>query len=290
MSPPPLVAAALWMSGAIVAFTLMAVAGREAGLTLDTFEIMLWRSLIGLVLVAGYGLATGRLAAVRTARPGLHLVRNLCHFTGQNLWFAALTLIPLAQVFALEFTTPVWVALLAALVLGERLTGRRLAVVALGFAGILVITRPGFEAVGLGQVLAAASAVFFAGSIVTTKLLGRGDGTWTIMFWMTVMQSAMGLAAAGFDGDIALPSAAALPWVVLIGLTGLGAHLCITSALRHAPAGVVSPMDFLRLPVIAAVGILVYDEALEGAVIAGAALVLAGNLLNLAPTGRKAAA
>lgn len=280
----PIFTAALWMTGAVVSFTLMAVAGREAGLTLDTFEIMLYRSLIGFALVAGFGLATGRLARVRTRQPGLHLARNICHFTGQNLWFAALPLIPLAQVFALEFTTPVWVALLAPLVLGEALTPRKLLVVAIGFAGILLITRPGFAEISTGQIAAAASAVFFAGSILSTKRLGRQDGTWTILFWMTVMQSVMGLACAGYDGDIALPSAAALPFVVLIGLCGLSAHLCITSALRVAPATIVSPMDFVRLPVIAAVGILLYNEPLEWAVGAGAGLVLFGNLLNLRPT------
>lgn len=131
----PLLSVALWMSGAIGAFSTMAIAGREAGLTLDTFEIMLFRSLTGIVLVLVIGGRAGTLGQVRTARLPLHLVRNAAHFTGQNLWFFALGLIPLAQLFALEFTSPLWVVLLAPLLIGERLTRRRLAATAVGFAG-----------------------------------------------------------------------------------------------------------------------------------------------------------
>lgn len=278
--------AAFWMTGAVVSFTLMAVAGREAGLTLDTFEIMLYRSLVGIVLVVGFGALTGRLGEVRTGQPALHLGRNVCHFTGQNLWFAALTLLPLAEVFAFEFTTPIWVALLAPLFLGEALTRQKLLVVAIGFTGILLITRPGLQEIGTGQIVAASAAIFFAGSFTITKRLSRRDGTWTILFWMTAMQTVFGVVCAGYDGEIALPSAALLPWVLAIGVCGLSAHLSITMALSHAPATLVAPMDFLRLPVIAVVGILFYDEPLEWAIIAGALLVMAGNLLNLRPESR----
>ncbi|MDP3961875.1 MAG: DMT family transporter, partial [Pseudorhodobacter sp.] len=131
-------AAALWMIGSILAFSAMAVAGREASHLHDTFEIMLWRSLVGLSVVLALGLATGRLREIRRNRLGQHFARNLVHFTGQNLWFWALTVIPLAQVFALEFTSPIWVILLSPLFLGERITPARALAAALGFAGILI--------------------------------------------------------------------------------------------------------------------------------------------------------
>ncbi|MDP4033544.1 MAG: DMT family transporter, partial [Pseudorhodobacter sp.] len=131
-------AAALWMIGAILAFSAMAVAGREASRLHDTFEIMLWRSLVGLGVVLVFASATGRLTEIRVGRLGQHFARNLAHFTGQNLWFWALTMIPLAQVFALEFTSPIWVILLSPLFLGERITPARALAAALGFAGILI--------------------------------------------------------------------------------------------------------------------------------------------------------
>ena len=274
-------AAALWMTGAVASFSLMAVAGRELSGKLDTFEIMLYRSALGFALVAGVGWATGRLAALSLAGIRLHLLRNVLHFTGQNLWFLAVGLIPLAQLFALEFTTPIWVALLAPLVLAETMTRARAAAALAGFLGILLVARPGVTPVEFGHVVAALTAVFFAGSFLTTKMLSRSATTFTILFWMTGMQAVMGLMTAGFDGDIAWPRGIVALWVMAVGVCGLSAHLCITMALHRAPASVVAPMDFARLPLIAVVGMVLYGEPLEVAVLAGGLLILAGNMINI---------
>lgn len=282
----PFVAAA-WMTGAILSFSSMAVAGRALSGELDTFEMMMYRSFIGLAVVLSVGLATGKLREVRFDRLPLHLVRNLAHFTGQNLWFYSLSLITLAQVFALEFTSPIWVVILAVVFLGEKLTRIRLLAVLLGFAGALAVARPGAGGDPLGLALAAASAVCFAGSIVSTKMLTRTETILGILFWLTAMQAVMGIVATGWDGDIAWPSAAAWPWVALIGCAGLLAHTCLTNALAVAPATVVTPMDFLRLPVIAMVGMLFYGEALDIWVFVGAALIFSGNYLNIWSESRR---
>lgn len=279
-------AAALWMTGSIASFSAMAVAGRAVAEVHDTFEIMTWRSVIGLVTVVGVAMALGRLREVRRDRLASHAVRNLFHFAGQNLWFWALTMIPLAQVFALEFTSPIWVILLAAVFLGERLTRAKVAAAALGFAGILVVARPDFAALDPGVIAAAASAVCFAATAILTKALTRGESIVSILFWLTLMQLGLGLAAAGWDGDLALPTLATLPWLALIGLCGLLAHFCLTTALALAPASVVVPVDFARLPVIALVGWLAYDEAVGWNVWAGAALIFAAILVNLRATQR----
>jgi len=278
--------AALWMTGAIASFTLMAIAGREVSIDLDTFEIMTYRSLIGGLIVLTFGLAMGRLAEVRTHRLGLHVTRNVFHFTGQNLWFFAVPMVPLAQFAAFEFTTPLCVALAAPLILGERLKRVQIMALLIGFAGILIVARPGLSPLGIGHLAAALAAVGFAGNVLFTKQLSRTDSVWTILFWMTWMQAAFGLALAGFDGQIALPAAASVKWVVAIGVCGLTAHVSLTQALRHAPASVVAPLDFARLPILAIVGMLLYAEPLEIPVFVGAALILGGNLLNLR-TGKR---
>ena len=278
--------AAVWMTGAIASFSLMAVAGRQVSAELDTFELMTCRSLIGAVIVTAFGAATGRLPQMRTTKLRLHVVRNIFHFTGQNLWFYGVAMIPLAQIFALEFTTPIWVALLAPLVLAEQVTRARVMAIALGFAGILLVTRPGLSPLGPGHLAGALSAIGFAGSVLSTKGLSRTESVWTILFWMTWMQLVFGLVCAGYDGDVALPRREALVWVAVVGLGGLTAHLSIAQALRLAPASVVSPMDFARLPIIAVVGMILYDEPLEIAVFAGAALILAGNLMNIRASRR----
>ena len=142
--------ARLWMLGSIFAFSAMALAGKEVTPVHDSFEIMTIRSAVGVVLVLILALATGQRRAIRAERLGAHFLRNILHFTGQNLWFFALTLIPLAQLFALEFTSPIWLLLLSVLFLGERLTLVRVASVALGFVGILIVTRPSVETLNIG--------------------------------------------------------------------------------------------------------------------------------------------
>ena len=280
-SPPQPLRAALWMIGAIAAFSSMAVAGREIAVELDTFETMMYRSFLGVIIVTTAAALFGRLNEISFRLMHLHLARNVFHFAGQNLWFYAVTVIPLAQVFAFEFTSPLWVTLLAPFVLGERLTRVRALAAALGFLGILVVARPGATELTPGVLTAAAAALGFAGSILFTKLLLRDVSITCILFWLTVLQAGMGLAMAGYDGDIAVPSPAILHLVVIIGCAGLVAHFCMTQALAVAPATVVVPLDFLRLPIIAIVGMIVYAEALDPFVFLGAAIIFIANYLNI---------
>ncbi len=276
----PLLAAA-WMTGAIASFSSMAVAGRAISLEHDTFEIMLFRSIIGVGIVLAAGSTFGLLRQITLRHLGLHAIRNVCHFAGQNLWFFALPLIPLATVFALEFTSPIWATLLAPLVLGEKLTRTKLIAAFLGFAGVLIVARPDPTALEIGALAAAAAALGFAASALYTRKLTRTETTFCILFWLTAMQTVFGLICAGADGDIALPSAQSLPWLTLIAFAGLCAHFCLTTALSLAPAGIVMPMDFARLPVIAVIGMLFYGEPLQWAVAVGAAVILGANWLNL---------
>lgn len=278
-------AAALWMSGSILSFTGMAIAGRAVAGEHDTFEIMLWRSVVGICLVIAVAGLAGRLGEVRRDRLGQHLLRNGVHFAGQNLWFWALTAIPLAQVFALEFTSPIWVVLLSPLLLGERLTPPRALAAALGFAGAMIVARPDFTALDPGVLAAAASAVCFAGSVILTKALTRGESIVSILFWLTLMQSGLGLVTAGWDGAIALPNTATLPWLALIGAAGVVAHFCLTTALSLAPASFVVPIDFVRLPLIALIGAALYGEALDPLVLLGGAVILAANVINIRTAG-----
>ncbi|CUH77289.1 DMT family transporter [Tropicibacter naphthalenivorans] len=273
--------ACLWMIGAIASFTTMAVAGRAVSLTLDTFEIMLFRSLIGIVIVLVVASITGARRQITRRSMGTHLIRNLFHFSGQNLWFYSITVIPLAQVFAIEFTSPFWVMLMGAVILGERLTPNRVAAAALGFVGILIVTRPSADTLEWGQLTAALAAIGFAGSAVYTRRLTRTESITCILFWLTVMQAAFGLICAGIDGDIALPTADNWPWVIVIACAGLVAHFCLTTALSLAPATVVMPIDFTRLPVIAIVGMLLYREALDLWVFVGAAVIFGANYANI---------
>lgn len=285
-SARPLVAAA-WMSGAIISFSSMAIGGRALSDELSSFEMMMYRSCIGVVIIVTIGLATGKLREVRFDQLKLHTIRNTGHFIGQNLWFTALPLITLAQSFALEFTSPIWVVLFAVVFAGEKLTRPRILAVVFGFFGALLVAQPGTGGDSFGLTLAALSAIGFAVSIVSTRILTRTETILGILFWLTVMQLIMGLITTGWDGHITWPSPGAWPWVVLIGISGLMAHTCFTNALAVAPAIVVTPMDFLRLPVIAIIGALFYSEALNIWVLLGAGLIFFGNYANVWSETRK---
>jgi drug/metabolite transporter (DMT)-like permease len=273
--------AALWMSGAILSFTAMAIAGRAVSFELDTFEIMMYRSFVGVVLVVLVAGLAGTLGQVNRRNMGLHFVRNLSHFAGQNLWFFAITAIPLAQVFALEFTSPIWAILLSPLILREKLRPVGLLAALIGFFGILIVARPNPQTLDFGQIAAASAAIGFALSALFTRKLTRTESITCILFYLTVMQAAFGVIFAGFDGDIAMPSTKSLPWLVLIACAGLIAHYCLTTALRLAPASVVMPIDFIRLPLIAVVGMTLYGEQIDIWVLVGAAVIFAGNYLNI---------
>ena len=279
--------AVTYMSGAIVSFSAMAVAGRAISFELDTFEIMLFRSLVGFMTVLTIGYFAGSLKQITRRHMGLHLMRNVSHFTGQNLWFFAITAAPLAQVFALEFTSPLWVLMFSPLLLGERLTRMRVVAALMGFVGILIVTRPTGDSLNIGVITAALSAIGFAGSAIFTKKLTRSETITCILFYLTAMQAVFGLICAGYDGDIAIPSIASMPWLVLIAFAGLLAHFCLTTALSLAPATVVMPVDFIRLPVIATVGMLFYAEAIDVWVFVGAAIIFAGNYMNIWSETRK---
>ncbi|MGH1354954.1 MAG: DMT family transporter [Thalassovita sp.] len=273
--------ASLWMTGAIASFTTMAIAGRAVSTELDTFEIMTFRSLVGIIVVLVVARATGSLNQITRRHLGTHFVRNLGHFAGQNLWFYSLPLIPLAQVFALEFTAPLWVILLSPLVLKERITPIRAMSAFLGFIGILIVARPTPDSFEFGQLTAASAAIGFAISIMFTAKLTRSETTTCVLFYLTTMQAVFGIICAGYDGEVTLPSMQALPWLVLIGFSGLLGHFSLTNALSIAPATVVVPFDFARLPLIAVIGMVFYSEPLELWVAVGAIVIFGANYLNI---------
>lgn len=273
--------ACLWMIGTIISFTSMAVAGRQIGAAHDTFEIMMYRSAFGVLVVCLVLTFARQWHQVTTQQFGTQVARNIFHFIGQNLWFYALAFIPLSQVFALEFTTPIWALVISPFILGERLTLFRGLAAVLGFIGILIVTRPGAMDINQGVIAGAACAIFFALTITITKRLTRTQSIACILFWLTAIQLVLGIVAAGYDGTIALPTWHTGPYLALIGLAGLCAHYCLTKALSLAPASVVVPIDFARLPTIAIIGALFYGEAIDIYVFAGALLIFGGNYLNI---------
>jgi drug/metabolite transporter (DMT)-like permease len=279
--------AALWMAGWLTLMLIVAVAGRETTRELNVFEIMEVRSMLGFIMLYPLIHINGGLAAMKTSRPLQHIVRNLVHYAAQLGWFFALTLIPLGQVVSIEFTMPIWTAILAAGFLGERMTVSKIAAIVLGLAGVAIIVRPGTSEINPGQMIALGAAVGFGISVAMMKSLTRTEPTLRIIFWMIVIQGATGFFPSLYVWQ--WPSAYAWGWIAVIAFCGTFSHYCMARAMLHADATVVVPMDFLRVPLTAAAGWLIYSERLDIFTVLGAALILAGNLMNLRSSDRVAA-
>jgi drug/metabolite transporter (DMT)-like permease len=271
--------AALWMAGWLALMLVVAVAGREAVRELNVFQVMEIRSVLGLVILYPLVRSSGGFAAMKTLRPLQHVGRNLVHYGAQLGWFYALTLIPLGQVVSIEFTMPIWTAILAASFLGEHMSAGKVAAIVLGLIGVIVIVRPETGAINPGQLIALAAAVGFGISVAMMKSLTRTEKTLAIIFWMLVIQSAAGFFPALYVWR--WPSPAVLGWTAVIAFCGTFSHYCMARAMLHADATVVLPMDFLRVPLTALAGWLIYSERLDMLTVLGAALILTGNLLNL---------
>ncbi len=273
--------AALWMAGWLALMLIVAIAGRETTRELNVFQIMEVRSIIGFFMLYPLIRRNGGFATMKTSRPLQYIGRNLVHYGAQLGWFYALTLIPLAQVVSIEFTMPIWTAILAATFLGERMTVWKITAIVLGVIGVIVIVRPATGEINPGQLIALAAAVGFGISIAMMKSLTRTESSLAIIFWMLVIQSAAGFFPAIYVWQ--WPSAYAWGWLVVIAFCGTFSHYCLARALLHADATVVIPMDFLRVPLTAIAGWLIYSERLDTWTVLGAALILTGNLLNLKP-------
>lgn len=287
MSPRNLVLVVLWMTGALLSFCLMAVAFRTLAESLSIMEILATRNGLGLAVMVTLLILRPELRPlVRSRRPALTLFRNTIHLGAQYLWAMSVLLLPLATVFALEFSAPAWALLLAVPVLGERLTASRVGAVVLGLIGVLVILRPGLETFRPETLLVLAAAVGFAVTMITTKKLTMTDSTFAIIFWMNVIQLPLTLVPSDPLFVMKL-SVDQLPAFAAVGVAGLASHYCLANAFRAGDASVVVPLDFLRIPLIAVIGWWLYGEALDALVFIGAGLIIIGVLWNLQSEARR---
>ena len=274
-----MVPAVIWMLGTILSFCLMAIGARELSDHIGTFQVLFARSVIGLIVITVIIVSMRRVALLKTQQMRLHTTRNLFHFAGQYGWFVGIGLLPLAEVFALEFTVPIWTVLIAVALSQERLTLRKCTALAFGMAGVLLIVRPGVAVLDPASFVVLAAAACYAMAYVTTKSLSVTEHPLTVVFYMCLVQLPIGALLTG-TGWV-MPAPIDWFWLSVVGITALTAHYCITRAMQLAEAGTVVTLDFLRLPLIALFGVVLYQEPFDLWLLLGAGLMLFGNLINL---------
>jgi drug/metabolite transporter (DMT)-like permease len=270
------------MIGALLSFSVMAVSIRElARAGLSIFEILAIRSGVALLVLLSLLVVRADLRAYALPRRmGLHVFRNTIHYASQFSWALSLTMLPLAMVFALEFTMPAWTALLAVWFLHERMTLSRAGVVVLGLIGVLVILRPGIASFNPAAILVLLAAFGYAITMITTKKLTMTEPTFSIIFWMAVIQFPLSLIGSDSGAILQFDSRHILP-AIGVGSAGLTSHYCLSNAFRSGDATLVVPLDFMRIPLIAIVGWAFYGERLDIFVLLGALIIVSGVLWNL---------
>ena len=273
--PSSLRAVAL-MALATIAFTGMHAMIRHVAVGLHPFEVAFWRNLLGLLLIAPYFVRYG-LAPLRTARLSLHALRGAFNLVSMLCFFYALTVTPLTEITALTFTAPIFAAALAVPILGERVGALRWAAIACGFAGALVILRPGFTTVGAGPVLALIAAVLWAFALLAIKSLARTESSITITAWMMIMLAPLSLVAA--LPFWRWPDPGQYLWLVALAGLGTAGHLLMNQALKEGDTSLVAPVDFVRLIWAAAIGFLAFGEVPDGFTWLGGAMICASAAL-----------
>ena len=271
--------ALLWMCGALLSFSFLAIGARELSGEISVYQTLLVRSGVGLLFILGLMLMQQKTELMLTQRPGLHIFRNLFHFGGQYGWFVGIGLLPLAEVFALEFTVPFWTVIIAAIFLKETITRRKVIAVLLGTLGVVLIVKPGYEIINVASFIVLGAAMCFAVVHSSTKALASSERPLTIIFYMCVVQLPLGLLLSLSVWK--WPDTVQWMWLVVVGMTALSAHFCMAKAMQYAEITRIVTLDFLRLPLIALVGVLLYNEAFEFSLMAGGLLMLLGNFINL---------
>lgn len=271
--------ATLWVIGALTSFCLMAIGARELNSQIGIFQILFFRSIVGLLVLLPIMFLSKKSNFLLPKRIKLHLVRNLFHFAGQYGWFLGIGLLPLATVFAIEFTVPLWTIIISYFFLKESITVRKVIAVLLGILGVIVIVQPSLEVARYGSLMVLGAAICYAFSHVATKSLSNTENPISIIFMMCLIQAPLGLLL--FIEGWTTPAGIQWLWLVIIGVTALSAHYCMTKAMQHAEVTFVVTMDMFRLPLISLIGVLLYAEPFSVALILGMLLIVAGNSVNI---------
>lgn len=245
------------MLGAMILFSTMGVFIKLSSSQLHPLEVVFFRNFLALFFLTPW-IFHQRATVFKSNRKKLYTLRAIFNVVGMAAGFTALTLIPLAEATALSFTAPLFATLGAVLILGEIVRQRRIIAIFFGFVGMLIILRPGIEAVSPGALLAIANAITIAITVLIVKKLTITEKPITIVAYMALLQTPMALIPALFYWE--WPSLITWTWLFCLAGAGTIGHLMYTKAIQLAEVSQLQPIDFVRLPIIALFGYIVFAE------------------------------
>lgn len=265
------------MIGAATSLTVMAVLVRFLTPQVPVEEQIFLRNVITVGLTLPWLMRSG-LSTFRTSRFGGHALRNGLLYSGNVAWFYGVTLVPLADLSALQFTMPLFTVVLAAMFLRERVGHHRWIATAIGFAGALIIIQPTGGPIQAGAFVVLAAAFFYSCAFVVTKRLSDTESGTVVVFYMGVTITVYSCIPAMFVW--VTPSWSDLPALVGLGIAGYSTHFCVTRSMAAADASFVVPFDFLRLPMSAVLGFVLFTEPLDPWTWGGAAVIFGAAYYN----------
>ncbi|WP_156255389.1 DMT family transporter [Sandarakinorhabdus oryzae] len=263
-----------WFIASCFAFASMWVMIRYTAQSLHSFEIVFFRNFIGLLFLVPMMLRNRGL--IRLDRMKVHLGRATSGFIATMGTFYAVANAPLATTLAINYTAPLFGTLGAVMVLGERIRARRIAALAVGFVGMLLVLRPGHLPMTPGIAAGIISAVSTGYSIVAMRSLVGVDDSRAVAAWTFILTTLPSLAVALFVWTP--PPPAVWPLLAGIGAAAAIGQLTLTKAFSLSEASAVLPLDFVRFGLITAAGVFLFGETYDALTLAGGALILASTI------------
>ena len=269
-----------WMLGFIINISIMAISIRELSLKYTSFEIQNFRNIFSIIIIILIFMVTKN-TNLNTFQLKNNFIRNIFHFIGQSAWTWGLTVLPLAVVFSLEFTMPIWAVIIAIVLLKEKITLNKIFFLIIGLMGTWIIFMPDTKYIGFYNIIVLCSAITYAIAHNFTKKLTTTDSILSILFFMSIIQLPFSLVGSLIIGNLQYNIMMEIPLIILLTVTSLLAHYSLSSALKYSDASIVLPIDYIRLPLIVFIGWYYYDEKISTNVVIGSILIIFGVVFFL---------
>jgi len=269
-----------WMLGFIINISIMAISIRELSLKYTSFEIQNFRNIFSIIIIILIFIVTKN-TNLNTFQLKNNFIRNIFHFIGQSAWTWGLTVLPLAVVFSLEFTMPIWAVIIAIVLLKEKITLNKICFLIIGLMGTWIIFMPDTKYIGFYNIIVLCSAITYAIAHNFTKKLTTTDSILSILFFMSIIQLPFSLVGSLIIGNIQYNIMMEIPLIIVLTFTSLLAHYSLSSALKYSDASIVLPIDYIRLPLIVFIGWYYYDEKISTNVVIGSLLIIFGVVFFL---------
>ncbi len=270
----------IWMLGFMVSITIMAICIRELSYKYSSFEIQNFRNIFSIIIIYIVFLLKKNIN-LNSKQLKNNFIRNIFHFIGQSAWTWGLTVLPLATVFSLEFTMPIWAAIISILIFKEKISLNKIFFLFLGLIGTWIILVPDTRYIEFSNIIVLFSAITYAFAHNYTKELTKTDSILSILFFMSIIQLPLSFIGSIMMGNMQFNIIQEVPLILLLTVTSLLAHYSLSSALKTSDATIILPIDYIRLPIIVIVGWYYYNEIITNNVIIGSILIIFGAVIFL---------